>query len=71
MQNPKWAEYFAQTLSSIASSFNNRFPEAADRKVLEAIEDKINQIWLDPDGSWESFQDAVGEYKMFFWKLRK
>jgi hypothetical protein len=70
-QNPKWAELFAQTVSSIASSFNNEFPESINRAELEEIEERINKLWLDPDATYEDFQVAVGEYKIFFWKLRR
>jgi hypothetical protein len=71
MRNPKWADYFARTVSSIAAAFNREFPKNVDREALEAIEDRINQVWLDPDGTWEDFRSAVGEYKIFFWNLRR
>jgi hypothetical protein len=70
-RNPKWSAHFGQTVSSIASSFNNEFPESIDRAELEAIGERINKLWLDPDATWEDFQAAVGEYKMFYWKIRK
>ena len=67
--DPKWADYFAQTVSSIASQFKE-FP-AIDRDELEAIEERVNALWLDPDGQWPEFQRVVGKYKMFWFKLRR
>lgn len=64
----KWADFFSQTVSAIASHFKN-FPEI-NRNELEAIEDRLNGVWIDPQGTWPEFQRVVGEYKMFFWKAK-
>ena len=70
-QNPAWAEKFAQAVKTIAESFGNQFPEEVDRPKLEAIEEGINRIWLDPAGTWEQWTIATGSYKMFWFKMRR
>jgi hypothetical protein len=63
-----WFDYFRKTVESVAKALRG-FPEI-DRGLLESIEEEINAVWINPDGTWEEFQAAVGKWKMFFFKTR-
>ena len=70
-RNPAWADKFAQAVQTIAENFGGQFPEGVDRSKLSAIEDEINAVWLDSAGTWEQWTVAVGNYKMFWFKVRR
>lgn len=65
-----WADYFNKTLSSIVSGCSGQFPVGMDRDRLEAVEDKINSLWLSDSATWPEWLAVMGEYRMEFFKCQ-
>lgn len=70
-QSDFWFEYFKKAVDSIALSFKGVFPENIDQERITEIEDRINGLWLSPDATVDQFKQAVGDFRMEFFKCLK
>ena len=66
-----WRKHFQTIFNAIVEQFPDGVPDGVDWERLREIEDLIQYLWSSDDATWEEWQVACGQYKMFWWKLKK
>jgi hypothetical protein len=64
-----WSEFFSKTFRGISEHFTG-IPKGFDWDRLMELQDKINDLWTNEEATWNEFQKACGEYRMFWWKYK-
>jgi hypothetical protein len=73
MTNSKlFADLFTQAEAQVASAFSHLpVMDEHDWKELGALEDEINRLWTADQATYAEFREAVGKYKIWWFKKRE
>ena len=65
-----WRQHFQGVVNAVVDSFPKGLPDGVDFPRLREIEDRVQALWSSDSSTRQEWQDACGEYRMFWWRIK-